>query len=119
MIAYGQLESVSPVFNLVLHQGDLCFCAGRHPELDGGLILWRLDPASGQIRSKKVLSRPVQWAQPDERTFAGAQNFLINDPLRIVDGKLQLHGYDTDTLDTPTRIYKTSCPIEPYATPTQ
>lgn len=114
MVAYGQLESVAPVFNVVWHNGDLCCCAGRHPELDGGLTLWRLDPATGQSRSKKTLHRALEWAAARDKTFSGLQNYLVNDPLRVSDGKLLLFGHDVDTLQSPTRLYKDSCPIEPY-----
>ncbi len=49
MVAFGQVESACPLFNVVLHEDRLYGCAGRHHELDGGLHFMALDPASGDI----------------------------------------------------------------------
>jgi outer membrane protein assembly factor BamB len=114
VVAYGQLESAWPVPAVVLHNGDLCVSAGRHPELDGGIAIYRLDPATGRIRSKKVLSRAVEWLPLDTKAFQGLQNVVVNDGLRVVDGKLMLFGHDVDALSSPTRTYKKEYPIEPY-----
>lgn len=113
MVAYGQLESAGPVLGAVLHNGDLCFSAGRHPELDGGITVYRVDPLSGRLRTKRVLARAVEWAPPDSKLFQGMQNVVINDALRVVDGKLTLFGHDVDALRSPVRTYKKEYPIEP------
>ncbi len=48
-VAYDQVESVWPVHGSVLVQGDvLWFCAGRSSYLDGGLLVYRLDPRTGK-----------------------------------------------------------------------
>jgi len=55
--AYGQLESIWPVHGAVLIQnGTLYATAGRNTYLDGGLVLYRLDPATGTQRSRTVFS---------------------------------------------------------------
>ncbi len=54
--AYGQLESIWPVHGAVLVQNDTVYvAAGRSSYLDGGIVLYRLDPATGRELSKTVL----------------------------------------------------------------
>jgi len=54
--AYGQIESAWPVHGAVLVQNDNIYAvAGRCSFLDGGLVLYRLDPASGEQLSRTVL----------------------------------------------------------------
>ena len=57
--AHGQLESAWPVHGSVLVQNGLAYCvAGRSSQVDGGLWLYALDPASGQPRHEARLSGP-------------------------------------------------------------
>jgi len=54
--AYGRLESAWPVHGAVLIQNDTVYVtAGRSSFLDGGLVLYRIDPVSGKELSKTVL----------------------------------------------------------------
>ena len=54
--AYGQIESVWPVHGAVLVQNDILYAtAGRSSYLDGGIVLYRLDPVTGKELSKTVL----------------------------------------------------------------
>ncbi|MEI6232964.1 MAG: hypothetical protein WCT04_07925 [Planctomycetota bacterium] len=49
MIAYNQLESTWPIFGSVLiADGVLVTAAGHHPETNGGILAWGLDPFSGK-----------------------------------------------------------------------
>ncbi len=51
-VAYDQVESVWPVHGSVLVRGDvLWFCAGRSSFLDGGLLVYRLNPRTGKVLS--------------------------------------------------------------------
>jgi hypothetical protein len=53
VVAYDQLESVWPVHGSVLVQDDVAyFAAGRSSFLDGGIYLYRLDPATGKRLSQ-------------------------------------------------------------------
>lgn len=53
---HGQLESIWPVHGAVLLQNDTLYAtAGRSSYLDGGLVLYRLDPATGRELSKTTL----------------------------------------------------------------
>jgi hypothetical protein len=59
IVADGQLESVRPVHGSVLvRDGILAFVAGRSSYLDGGLELYRLDPATGETLSKTEIFSP-------------------------------------------------------------
>jgi hypothetical protein len=53
---YGQIESVWPVHGSVIVQNDQVYAtAGRSTYLDGGIVLYRLDPTTGAELSKTVL----------------------------------------------------------------
>ena len=53
---HGQLESIWPVHGAVLIQNDTLYAtAGRSSYLDGGIVLYRLDPATGKELSKTTL----------------------------------------------------------------
>jgi len=57
--AFGQLESAWPVHGSVLVlDGTAYFAAGRSSQLDGGLYLYGLDAATGQIRCRTRLQGP-------------------------------------------------------------
>ena len=59
IVALGQIESASPIHGSVLVQdGTLTFTAGRSSYLDGGLYLYRLDPATGRTLSKNQIHSP-------------------------------------------------------------
>jgi outer membrane protein assembly factor BamB/SAM-dependent methyltransferase len=64
VVVNGQLESRWPVHGTVIHDGALYAVAGRHIELDGGLMLWALDPASGAVRQRARLYQPLSVAEP-------------------------------------------------------
>ncbi len=53
---HGQLESIWPVHGTVLVQNDTLYVtAGRSSYLDGGIVLYRINPATGEELSKTVL----------------------------------------------------------------
>ncbi len=54
--AFGQLESVWPVHgSLLVRDGVIYAAAGRSSFVDGGITLYALDLATGQVRRKKQL----------------------------------------------------------------
>ncbi|MCX7044820.1 MAG: PQQ-binding-like beta-propeller repeat protein [Candidatus Sumerlaeota bacterium] len=56
IVAYGQLESLWPVHGSVLIQNDTIYAtAGRSSFLDGGIVLYRIEPATGKELSRTVL----------------------------------------------------------------
>ena len=49
-VAFGQVESVWPVTGSVLVHGGVVYCtAGRSSFLDGGMVMCRLEPATGKL----------------------------------------------------------------------
>ncbi len=57
--AFGQLESAWPVHGSVLVQdGTVYFAAGRSSQLDGGLYVYGLDAATGEVRHHTRLEGP-------------------------------------------------------------
>ena len=57
LVAYNRVESVWPVHGSVLvHDDRLWFAAGRNSYLDGGIDLFRLDPATARVLSTTHLN---------------------------------------------------------------
>ena len=57
--AFGQIESAWPVHGSVLVRNGLVYCAaGRSSYLDGGIYLWALDAATGQVKHQARLIGP-------------------------------------------------------------
>ncbi len=57
--AFGQLESAWPVHGSVLvENGTVYFAAGRSSQLDGGIYLYGLDAATGEVRCRTKLEGP-------------------------------------------------------------
>jgi hypothetical protein len=100
VVAYNQLESAWPIYNVVEHDGSICVAAGRHAELDGGIFLWSLDPNSGQVRWKTVLHTPPTVLPAGEKPEKLARPFLlevqqkgaINGGLAVEGGRLKLRS---------------------------
>ncbi len=69
MVAFDQVESVWPVTGSVLVHDDVVYCtAGRSSYLDGGMVLWRLDPKTGQPlgRNQYYDRDPETGRQPED-----------------------------------------------------
>jgi hypothetical protein len=99
LVNSGQLESVWPCVGAVLHEGSIVVAAGISPELDGGGLVWGLDPESGAIRWKvPLVTDPVSGSGMDGRkrvSFHGhhtnGQGFVIQG-IRVVEGMVAV-GY--------------------------
>jgi len=92
MIAYGQIESSWPLFNVVLHEGRICGAAGHHPEIGGGMLIWGLEPRTGKVAWKRVLSHShLTLASREKRPVA--INQLVNGPLQSTGDGLKISGF--------------------------
>ncbi len=68
---FDQIESAWPVHGSVLvWRGVAYVTAGRSTYVDGGIRLWGLDPATGEIRHKGLLSGPQPDTAKGERDVA-------------------------------------------------
>jgi len=88
--AFNQIESLWPVNGSVLLLNDVAyFTAGRSTFLDGGIIMYGLDPVTGEKLHERVLSGPYeQGGEPikfeDKHTaIYGNKNEIL-----VTDGKL-------------------------------
>ena len=64
LVCQGQVESAWPVHGSVLIDGDTAyFAAGRHTEVDGGILLCAVSPRTGKIlwREQHFCSEPTQY----------------------------------------------------------
>jgi len=57
--AYQQVESAWPVGGSILIKDDIAyFCAGRNSFVGGGMVLFGIDPETGQVRHRRHLYGP-------------------------------------------------------------
>jgi len=83
MVAFGQVESAWPVFNVVAQDGNVYFAAGRHQDLDQGIHFYGLKMSDGeQLWHVKYAS-----GLATER----GSNDGVGGEVGIVDGKLVLN----------------------------
>jgi len=78
----------------VVHAGLFAVSAGRHPELDGGIYFYGLDPATGQVRWQKRLETVNPPIVKRQRGADKPANTVINGPLSVQGDKLVLVSLD-------------------------
>jgi outer membrane protein assembly factor BamB len=91
IIACGQLESSWPVYGVTMHNGLVCFSAGLHPELGGGIYAYGLEPTTGRLVWRKVLHKRTIVFDP-KRPVRILPNRVLNDVLRSDGTQLHLPG---------------------------
>jgi outer membrane protein assembly factor BamB len=78
VMSYDQIESVWPVHGSIMIEKDVAyFVAGRSMFLDGGLHLYRLDPATGEMLSDTVLGEKEESTGKDLHEFGGQLNMPV------------------------------------------
>ncbi|MGD8239752.1 MAG: PQQ-binding-like beta-propeller repeat protein, partial [Armatimonadota bacterium] len=83
--AFGQLESAWPVQGSILVEDGVAYlAAGRSSYLDGGIVLYALDPATGEVVKEQVVYSPdpATGGMPpgDARTIPGVlADILVSD----------------------------------------
>jgi outer membrane protein assembly factor BamB len=115
IVAFGRLESVWPVTGSVLVQNSEVYCtAGRSSFLDGGMVLYRLDPVTGKLlgatrfdsRDPRTGEQPeaviedveLPGALPDVLVYDGAHIYLrdkVLDPAGAEQGTYHPHLYSS------------------------
>ncbi len=83
MVAFGQVESAWPVFNVVAQDGKVYFAAGRHQDLEEGLHFYGLKMSDGE---QLWHVRYASGLATDRGTNDG-----VGGEVGIVDGKLVLN----------------------------
>jgi len=88
IVSRGQVESAWAVPGSVAVANDSVYCsAGRHSEVDGGIFLYALAPATGKV----IWERQIQRERPFEQTRMSQIGNEMNDVLST-DGKtLYMH----------------------------
>ena len=87
VVAFGQIESAWPVHGSVLVLDDVAYCtAGRSSFLDGGILLYGLDPVTGNVRYESRIDGPHPDTKAlDEMAYSmeGAKSDVL-----VTDGEL-------------------------------
>jgi len=95
LMSYDQIESVWPVHGSILVEKDIAyFVAGRSMFLDGGLHLYRLNPATGKMLSDTVLNEKESATGKDLHSFGGQLNMptALPDILSCDDKHVYMHS---------------------------
>jgi len=80
-VAYEQLESVWPVHGSVLVRDGVAYAvAGRSMFLDGGLTLYRLDPATGKVLSENHMTETDPATGNDLHAFVSVLDMPVASP---------------------------------------
>lgn len=109
--AFDQLESPWPVPGSVLvHDGKCWFAAGRSSYLDGGIRLYALDPATGEVAHRETIYNPdpatgIVPPETNAHQMAGLLNdipatnganvFIRQMQVSSSDGRAGVHLYTT------------------------
>ncbi|MBL7077565.1 MAG: PQQ-binding-like beta-propeller repeat protein [Kiritimatiellae bacterium] len=104
-----QIESAWPVSGSVMVKDDLVyFAAGRSSFLDGGIVVYALDPVTGAVKHRKVMAGPY-----DENNFPLVQR---GSQFRCEGFKSGIFSSQNDNLYIRHQGFKPDLsPIDPYA----
>lgn len=96
IVVRGHVESAWPVpGSVVVGDGTLYFSAGRHSEADGGIMLYAVDPATGDVRWERQVVRE----QFHEQTTTGKVDNEMNEILSTDGETLYMHVQQFSTKD--------------------
>lgn len=102
-----RIASPWPARHVVLHRGQICVAAGRHPEIDGGIVVMGLEPTTGTTTWRHVLTKPIVQGydntgrrHPEIRPTAPRHGYL-----HVTEsGLLALEGLEFDPAWTPAEL---------------
>lgn len=129
MVAYNQVESTWPLFGSVtVTDGVLVVAAGRHPETNGGIFAYGLDPHTGQLLWKQTARHerpagPLGKKLPDEgvttKRYGYNANTVLNEVLVSDDKLVTMTGLILDPRTGAIRNppWPTKLPNKPQALP--
>ncbi|GEM_PF-2649927 len=90
LLSHDQIESFYYVpSSPVLHNGRLYVNAGRHTALEHGVMVWALDPRTGDILGKSQFDLTAASARFGASGKSGTG--FVNDTLQLVDGELRVN----------------------------
>jgi hypothetical protein len=94
-VAFDQPESVWPVHgSVVFHQGVVYAAAGRSTYLDGGIMLYGLDPVSGEVVvERRLASEHAGAMEPPEH----AEKYALKNRQNWLDYKTKLAPDQSDS----------------------
>ncbi|MHC4180935.1 MAG: outer membrane protein assembly factor BamB family protein, partial [Planctomycetota bacterium] len=98
--AFGQLESAWPVHGSILVEDDVAYlAAGRSSYLDGGILLYALDPMTGKVLKQQVVYSPDpetgEMPPGNARTIPGVlADVLVSDGSAVYMRQQQVFGGD-------------------------
>ncbi len=97
LVDYGQVTSLWPVSGSVLiHNDELWFAAGRDAFLDGGILVYRLNPITGeQLSVKTVCHTDEKGSQPETGKALFPSQTATDAP---VVSRLDMQGAKADVL---------------------
>jgi len=113
IVAYGRLESAWPVHGSVLIAGGVAHVlAGRSSFLDGGMIAYKLDPATGKVLDSRSICTPhdvkVNWGR-DQSVFTGAKSdILVAGGAGVYLRQMRLFAKDPAAPGKPSRHIRTT-----------
>jgi len=115
IVAYNRLESVWPVHGSILvHNGSAYFAAGRSSYIDGGMWLYKLDPATGKVQAERRLydRDPKSGEEPQKRVRGFSMPGALPDVLSS-DGEniyMRHHRFDADLNEQDPNVPHLFCP---------
>ncbi|GDY12475.1 hypothetical protein LBMAG53_13530 [Planctomycetota bacterium] len=105
----GQVESAWAVPGVLIHQDLVYASAGRHNQLDGGVMIWALDPATGAIRNRfHIDGRRSNQPPFDQLPYAADFEGRSNDLLCTDRNRLAIHLSDI-TINPVTGAWTNQC----------
>ena len=90
IVVNSQIESSWPVYGVALSGEYVIASAGRHVELDGGIVVAAFAPATGELVWKKRLRKSPSLVPPGGKGARIIAHSVINSVLRIEAGEIVL-----------------------------
>ncbi|MCP4212850.1 MAG: PQQ-binding-like beta-propeller repeat protein [Halieaceae bacterium] len=113
IVAYGRIESARPILGSVLVENDEVFCTvGRHTDMDGGILLTRLNLDTGATTAQapidpKVANMNNMIVKHGEHLVMGSHTLKIADLKRVYPNKPTLSSGRSSSFEDDTYAFRT------------